>query len=47
MSAHKSDEYMPNCELYYHHKTISVAAYVENIMLVTYVVCSGEVYLYV
>ena len=47
MSAHKSDEYMPDCKLHNHYKTIFVAAYVENIMLVAYMVGSREVNLYI
>ena len=47
MSAHKSDENVTNRELHNHYKTIFVAAYVENIMLVAYIVGSWEVNLYI
>jgi len=39
MRTYKSDEDMPDCELYYHHKSIFVAPDVKDIMLVTNVVC--------
>ena len=47
MSAYKSDEYMSDCEFYHHHKTIFIATYVENIMLVAYIGGSREVNLYI
>ena len=47
MSTHKSDEDMPDSELYNHHKSIFVAPDVEDIMLVTNIVCCGEVSLYI
>ena len=47
MSTHKSDENMPDCELYDHNKAIFVAPNVKNIMLITNIVCCGEVCLYI
>ena len=43
MSSHKSDEDMPDCELYDHHKTVFVAPDVKDIMLVPYIVCRRKV----
>ncbi len=39
MCTHKSDEYMPDCELYDHYQTIFIAPDVKDIMLVPNVVC--------
>ena len=39
MSTHKSDENMPDCELYDHYQTIFIAPDVKDIMLVPNVVC--------
>ena len=47
MSTHKPDEDMPDCEFYDHHQTIFVASDVKDIMLVSNVVCCGEVCLYI
>ncbi len=47
MSTHKSDEDMPDCELYDHNKSIFVASYVKDIMLIPNAVCCGEVCLYI
>ncbi len=47
MSAYKSDEYMSDCEFYHHHKTVFIATYVENIMLIANVVCCRKINLYV
>ena len=47
MSTHKSDENMPDCELYDHNKPIFVAPNVKDIMLIPNVVCCGEVCLYI
>ncbi len=46
MCSHKSDEYMPDCELHYHYQTILVSPDVKDIMLVTNIVCRREVRLY-
>ena len=43
MSTHKSDENMPDCELYDHYKSIFVASNVKDIMLIPNVVSCGEV----
>ena len=47
MRTYKSDEDMPDCKLYYHHKSIFVTPDVKDIMLVSYVVRRREVCLYV
>ncbi len=47
MRTYKSDEDMPDCKLYYHHKSIFVTPDVKDIMLVSYVVCRGEICLYI
>ncbi len=47
MSAYKSDEYMSDCKFNNHHKTIFIATYVENIMLVAYIVSRRKINLYV
>ena len=39
MGTHKSDENMPDCELYDHHKSIFVAPDIKDIMLISNVVC--------
>jgi len=36
MRTHKSDENMPDCKLYNHHKMIFVTPDVKDIMLVSY-----------
>ena len=43
MGSHKSDEYMPNCELNHYYQAIFISLDVEYVMLVTNVVCSGEI----
>ncbi len=47
MRTYKSNEYMPNCELYDHNKTVFIAPDVKDIMLVPYVICRREVCLYI
>ena len=47
MSTHKSDEDMPDCEFYDHYKSIFIAPDVKDIMLVSNVVCCGEICLYI
>ena len=47
MCTHKPDEYMPDCELHNYYQTIFVALNVKDIMLVSNIVCCGEVCLYI
>ena len=47
MCTHKSDEYMPDGELYNHHKSIFVAPDVKDIMLVSNIVSCGKINLYI
>ena len=47
MSTHKSDENMPDCELYDHNKSIFVAPNVKDIVLIPNVVCCWEVCFYI
>ena len=47
MCTHKSDEYMPDCELHDHYQTIFIAPDVKDIMLIPNIVCRREICLYV
>ena len=43
MSSHKSDKYMSYCEFHHDYQAIFISLDIEHVMLVTNVVCSGEI----